>query len=223
MGGGMVTIDEGDDEKAIVASHARLIFRWSGALWSHAVEVHDGSEWFKLAESVEAGTEVENPGRVISPTYQEIHFQQDGDAVLALLVGQSGPHHFSASFRVAAEVGERQHMMIVKVDAADRCRSPVDRLASTYSIQLPVGSLVLATETLASWSFRNADSAMTAALSSSPEERGGQVSVMPMGARRSQAQVAASILAGQATHRLIYSWSIVGRLSEDVGPAGSRE
>ena len=56
-------------------------------------------------------------------------------SVQALLVGQSGPHHFSAVFTVA-ERGRRRSS--IEVDVADRCRAPVEALASTYLVDARV-------------------------------------------------------------------------------------
>ncbi len=78
-------------------------------------------------------TDLEEHNRVVSPAYQQIHLEQDKakGVVRAFLVGQSGPHHFSAAF----EVAERPHGAVIDVDVADRCRAPVEYLAATYAIE----------------------------------------------------------------------------------------
>ncbi len=72
--------------------------------------------------------------RVVSPAYQQLQFQEDGRAVQALLVGQSGPHHFSAVFAVEERDVSTAGRPRSTVDVADRCRGPVEALASTYTV-----------------------------------------------------------------------------------------
>ncbi len=85
-----------------------------------------------------SATDLEEHTRVVSPTYQQIHLEQDKakGVVRAFLVGQSGPHHFSAAF----EVAERPHGAVIDVDVADRCRAPVEYLAATYAVEPSPGT-----------------------------------------------------------------------------------
>ncbi len=101
--------------------------------------------------SIEGDPERDDPTRVISPAYQQLQFQTDGPKIIqALLVGQSGPHHFSAVFAME-EAGKPDHVLwpdgafggiYIGIDVADRCREPVDALASTYNVAATSSNLV---------------------------------------------------------------------------------
>lgn len=141
----MVTIDDGDEVRSIVTPELRLRFTRLGDRWTHALDIRPGP-WQTLAEAVEWVSADEDPTRVVSPTYQELHFQQDGAAVLALLVGQAGPHHFSASVRVTHRVyaqdkshdfGMEYSESCVEFDAADRCRAEVQSVECNYLVHEP--------------------------------------------------------------------------------------
>lgn len=131
----VIAIEEGGDRHAIVTSRLCLTFQWTVDRWSHALE------WpgVGAARSVESDPrrERDEPARVISPAYQQVGFQRDGARVQALLVGQAGAHHFAAAFTVQETGGAT----VVEVDVADRCRSDVSALASTYAISLTSSDL----------------------------------------------------------------------------------
>jgi hypothetical protein len=142
-----VTIEESDDERSIVTPELRLRFHWVGDRWAHAIDIRPGP-WQAAADSIEGGTEPGDPEGVGRPTYQEIHFQPDGDAVLALAVGRSGHHHISASFRVHHRAFEVPHFRIpnilqrrsvsrVEIDVADRCRAETPALEARYRVHAP--------------------------------------------------------------------------------------
>jgi len=126
-----VTIEESDEARSIVTPDLRLRFRRVGDRWTHAIDIRPGP-WLTVAEAVEWSAE--SPSAIASPTYQELHFQVDGDDVIAFTVGQSGSHHFSATFRVTFRAYRTRHFSMdsivqdrsesrVAVDVADRCRS----------------------------------------------------------------------------------------------------
>ena len=160
---GMVTIEESDDEKSIVTPGLRLRFRWVGDRWTHAIDLGPGPElddgwpwsinpkmgqWITIAEAIEWKFSPDEPGKVSSPVFQDLQFHQDENATYALLVGQAGPHHFSASFRVWDEFEARENRIDISnglegyfpsidIDIADRCALPLVELASTYQIHAP--------------------------------------------------------------------------------------
>lgn len=147
---GFVTIEESDDEKSIVTPDLRLRFRWTGDRWTHSIDLRpkttkpvvEAVEWLPVAEAVEW-----SPGdlpSIVRPTYQDLHLQPDGDDVLALTVGQAGPHHFSASFRIGFVANRSSHpsrpllfidgsTSTLEIDVADRCRF-VESLEACYYI-----------------------------------------------------------------------------------------
>ena len=86
----MIEIEEGDEEKSIVTPDLRLRFRWTGDRWTHTIALRVGP-WKTVATAIE-GSADDDLG-VSRPTFQDLHLQRDGDEVVALTVGQSGPHH----------------------------------------------------------------------------------------------------------------------------------
>lgn len=139
----MVTIEESDDEKSIVTPDLRLRFTWAQDRWTHAIEAGPGP-WKVIADSVE-GDDLR-----IRPAYQEVHFQEEGDDVLALAVGMLGSHLFSASFRVKFWTDRRPvfapsqdcSKSRIEVDVADRTRA-TDPVEALYQIHLETASLNL--------------------------------------------------------------------------------
>jgi hypothetical protein len=203
----MIEIVERDDERSVVSPTSRLIFRRDGKRWSHAIEV---AGFGSFAESVEADPSRDDPRRVVSPTYQELHFERRGHAVLALLVGQYGPHHFSAAIRVEEHEGDGPPGMSLLVDAADRCRSEVHALAATYVARTPIGMLRAATDRDISWDLRSAEVKLGVG-----GEGGSTVSLAESAGSASLAQIVAGIVPGRATHRLIYRWTVAACRASD--------
>src|SRR5579864_3678266 len=106
-----------DDLRAIVTPGLRLAFRWTGDRWTHALEGGPESGRSVLAQAVESN----DLSRVVSPAYQQFHSQRTPETIQAMLLGQAGPHHFSAVFTVR----ELPEGTDVAVDVADRCRAEV--------------------------------------------------------------------------------------------------
>lgn len=142
-----VTIEESDEERSIVTPELRLRFRWIGDRWAHAIDIRPGP-WQTAADSIEGGDGVVDPVAVGILTYQEIHFQREGDNVLALALGRTGPHHCSAAFRVSHRAWEQPHFRLkdilqqrsrslVEIDVADRCRIDAPILEARYQVHAP--------------------------------------------------------------------------------------
>lgn len=134
----MVTFQSSSGAETILASCFELRFRWYEDRWRHEIISTAQAESLPRISAVEAITDLEAHTRVVSPTYQQIHLEQDKakKVVRAFLVGQSGPHHFSAVF----EVANRPHGTVIDVDVADRCLLPVEYLAATYTIEPTSGT-----------------------------------------------------------------------------------
>ena len=133
----MVSYESSSGTATIVTSCFQLKFRYQEDHWRHEVVSEGDTASIPRLSSVEATTPQTDHGRVISPTYQQIHLDRtESGVVRALLVGQAGPHHFSASF----EVEEDPSGASVAVDVADRCHSPVLALAATYAVERSPGS-----------------------------------------------------------------------------------
>jgi hypothetical protein len=189
---------EEGDSRSIAAGSLRLAFRWTGHSWLHAVEHLDRDESIPrvLALSREGDVARDDPRRVVSPAYQQIHFQGEGPVVQALLVGQSGPHHVSAVFDFEEHArGE----VTIRVDVADRCREPVDALASTYVVGARSDALVEADPARAAWSFGPGRLTFAAI----PPAR---VALAEAGRLATSIQALAGPQPGAATRRYLYTW-----------------
>ncbi|MFI5454998.1 MAG: hypothetical protein ACHRXM_06060 [Isosphaerales bacterium] len=78
-----------------------------------------------------------DPSRVLNPVYQELvrhELPMDHDPGLCLLMtGSYLEHHFSAVFRLQRDPAMPSRI-VLDVDVADRCRTPVKKLAATYQV-----------------------------------------------------------------------------------------
>jgi hypothetical protein len=204
----MTDFEEGQDERAIVAPHLRVVFRRAGNRWTHTVDIRGPGPWSTLAEAVEWDPTRADPTRVVSPVFQEVHFQRDGEDALALLVGQSGSHHFSASFRVLQDLdGAEYPRSRVEVDVADRCRSGLTALASTYRVDGAVAGLLLGPGNASYVWEPNCAGSYDACLRMLPGVAIPARIALTEGHRGWQAQVEAEIDPTSKTQRFRYEWS----------------
>ncbi len=192
----MIRTEEADESRSIVVAGLRLEFRRLADRWTHALEIDADPGRRRLLQAVEGDADRDDPARVVSPTYQELHLQQDGSAVLALLVGQSGPHHFSAAFTVREEAGA----IVIEADVADRCRSGIAVLSCTYVVEATSGDLLDADTAQASWSLP--DLGRLAFEVVAP----GSLALAEGGRRGTQVQAGARITPDAQTHRCQYLW-----------------
>ena len=134
----MVLHESSSGLETIITSCFQLRFSWHEDRWRHEIVSTGPAESLPRVSAVEAFTDRDEHHRVVSPTYQQIHLEEDRarQIVRAFLVGQAGPHHFSAVF----EAAERPHGAVIDVDAADRCRTPVEYLAATYLVEPSSGA-----------------------------------------------------------------------------------
>jgi hypothetical protein len=146
-----VSFAEHEGEWEIWTPDLRLAFVRLGDRWTHRVDIGPGP-WQTLAEAVEWTTAAEDPLRVVSPVYQEVQVQRDGDEVVALALGQAGPHHFSLSARVSYGVYEARSekgllnaypRSLVVFDVADRCRAEVLAFECRYRVFNPPAVIYL--------------------------------------------------------------------------------
>jgi hypothetical protein len=183
-----------DDRWQIRAPGLVVEFRRLGDRWTHDVAVGPREAPAVVAVAVEADAGRDDPARVVSPTYQELDFERGTDRVGALLVGQAGPHHFSAAFAVWEDPGQ----VGVAVDVADRCRWPIDSLACTYRIDVCAAALLSADPGAIAWDLpggRLTFEAMTPA----------RVTLAEAGLR-TLVQAEARIDRNSHTQRCLYRW-----------------
>jgi len=139
----MISTERSENEWSIFTTDLRLRFTRLEDRWTHAIDVGPGP-WRVVAESVEWESADHSPS-AYGPTFQELQFQVKKDEVIALALGQAGPHHFSASFRVHRREWECDHFQdpsilqkrsqsFVVVDIADRCRTAVSPLEARYIV-----------------------------------------------------------------------------------------
>jgi hypothetical protein len=212
-----VELLERPDERLIVTPHLRLGFRWTGDRWTHVLEMPAVEPGRPFASVVEADPERHEPGRVLSPTYQDIQTARDGAALLLMALGRFGKHHFAATFRVElvpAPVEPGHPETHVAVDVADRCAAPVESLAATYTVHRPPGSLSWATEAGCGWTLDAAGA--TAVLEREPADSATRVVAAEAGRAACRAQVLAAARDAAGTHRLRYRWIV-----SDPGPTCS--
>jgi hypothetical protein len=182
----------------IEASGLRLRFLWLGHSWTHSIE-YQGAEsgtYRVLTLALEGDPERDDPARVVSPAYQQIHFQGEGSELQALLVGQSGPHHFSAVFSFDDRSGGD---VSIDVDVADRCQGLVEMLATTYIVDARSDELIEADPHGAAWDF---DPGRLTFAVVSP----ARFALAEAGRRSTQIQALADPESKSATRRLRYQW-----------------
>jgi hypothetical protein len=140
----MVEKVESESGWSLRTASLRLEFQWQRDRWIHILQLLGGERALPVASSFEHDPDRDEPTRVVSPTFQEIQFREDAPELF--LLGRSGPHHFSAV--VAVWDGDDTS---VEVDVADRCREPMESLASTYTVALTAGELRHADTAVVSW------------------------------------------------------------------------
>jgi hypothetical protein len=114
-----------------------------------------------------------------------------------MLVGQSGPHHFSAVFSFRIEPGSSA----VTVEVADRCLAPLQALASTFLVDLPSGNLADAGPSKVLWSLASPPGTLALAAGD-----GSQIALAEAGRRATRAQAHATVDPGRSTQHYVYQW-----------------
>jgi hypothetical protein len=201
--------DETDDRVVIRGSDAQVIFLRLGDRWIHHVS-------FGLRELTEAGLDElisseesdprqDDPTRVVSPVYQDLHrhtFAGDDDrGVCLLLTGRLFHHHFSAAVTVSTDP-DQEDAVIVDFDVADRCRAEVSSLAATYLVRLGSSELSDAGSQSIVWTGgRIGEGVLTL-----QSEAGAILALAEAGRQSTRAQALAHLAPDSFTHRLRYRW-----------------
>jgi hypothetical protein len=132
---------------ALVAREAdfQLVFEHRGDRWVHYLGAfldmamlpnHDPRMRFeadhaRIVSSVEDDSDRAPNDAVNSPTFQDLHHDKHGNAHRVFLIGQFAHHHFSAVF----DLREYPNHVELSADITDRCRDPLECVASTYCVK----------------------------------------------------------------------------------------
>lgn len=202
-----------DDRFVINGPGGRVTFVRTDERWTHHLALQTGpevgAEAIPLVSTVEAEPGREDPTWVLSPVYQELQRHEFiGDhirGVCVLLTGHMHQHHFSASVSLYRDQ-EVKESIVLEIDVADRCRTPVSALAATYLVCLGSSALADAGHHSIIWS----GSAQAAELGSRRLElrcdSSSSVALGEAGRNATRVQILASIDPTVFTHRLRYRW-----------------
>src|SRR5262245_37012311 len=207
--GPRIRFEQDDDRLVIYNQGLRLAFVRRAGRWVHHLALgefaEDLSESDQLISALECDPDRDDPTRVVSPVFQELHHHhvatEQGDGPCLLLTGHWFQHHFSASVTVSGDAGRPDSVMI-DFDIADRCRSTVSALAATYLVRLGSGDLADASPEGIQWSG-NALGAGRLAMACVPP---GTLALAESGRVATRVQALAAIEGSKSTHRLRYFW-----------------
>ena len=192
----MAELRDQGERRSISTENFCLEFEWTEDRWVHSLVQASRDPRRVFAWTLEGDPGRDDPARVVSPTYQQLHFQGERSAIQTLLVGQAGPHHFSAVF---AFEEDPDGSVRIGVDVADRCRHPTEALASTYTVGASSDELVEASPSAAVWDF----GAGRLTFSATPP---AQVALAEAGRRATQIQALAGADPLAPTRRYVYQW-----------------
>ena len=194
--------DQTDDQTDMCGRGLRIAFARAGAHWTHSL-VLPGEHGLEIARAVETDAERDDPGRVVSPVYQDIqrHRSAPGCGLCLLLTGTLHKHHFSAAISLGHDP-DRPDGTVLDVDVADRCRSPVEYLAATYTVGLDSGNLARAGPEAIAWDNVGAGAGGLEIEAVAPST----LVLAEAGRSATRVQVFTLIQPGSFTHRLHYRW-----------------
>lgn len=213
MPAGGFSWEESEDRLVIDTSGARVTFLRQNDRWTHEIVFsHEpgtstpaGTFW--LVKSQECGPDHADPGRIVSPVYQEIHPHElpgdDFGAFRVLLTGRVFEHYFSAAVSVIRDPQEPS-FGVLEFDVADRCRIPVQVLAATYLVNAGSSELVTAGPQGIVWTGL-VPGVQTTWLEVSCDPP-STLAMAEAGRQATRVQTLAAIHPGLFTHRLAYRW-----------------
>jgi hypothetical protein len=199
--------DQSEDRADMCGPGLLIAFVRTGVLWTHSLVV-PGAAGFEIARAVETDRERDDPGRIVSPVYQDIqrHASAPGSGLCLLLTGTLYKHHFSAAISLGHDP-DRPDGMMLDVDVADRCRSAVENLAATYTVGLDSGKLARAGPEAIAWDKFGAGEGGLEIEAVAPST----LVLAEAGRSATRVQVLAAIQPGGFTHRLHYRWRWTSR------------
>lgn len=197
-----VDIEVCDEYSAMTTERFRVYFQWAADRWCHTLDLRLNDSWTPVARSVEGNSERDGNERVVSPAFQQLQIQHAGAGAQALLVGQSGPHHFSGVFQVR----ELDGAVVAEVDIVDRCRAVVTALASTYRVELDSGALEHADSSGIIWHRPEWGNRRLLFLPWGPKETPARIALAEAGRGAMQVQAELAINEPGPTQRWFYQW-----------------
>ena len=187
---------------ALGSSSLRLMLRWLDDRWSHAFELEGAG----IVRAIEP--KPDESARFATPVFQQATLSTDGDAdFLALLVGQKGRHHSSATFHID-QPGDGT--VAVSVDLA-LCATRLDAaesfsLASIYLVETTSSELVEASDSRIVWSLRGRAGRLT--LDATSDDLATTTLALTEGGRRATlVQAIARFDPSSLTQRSRYRWT----------------
>ncbi|APW63870.1 hypothetical protein [Paludisphaera borealis] len=201
--------DESDDRVVIRGPETQVTFLRLGDRWIHHVSFgrRDSSDAAldELVSSEESDPRQDDPARVVSPVYQDLHRHtfagDEGRGVCLLLTGRLFHHHFSAAVTVSTDP-DREDAVIIDFDVADRCRAEVSSLAATYLVRLGSSELRDADSQSIVWTGRQLGEGVLTLQS----DAGAILALAEAGRQSTRAQALARLAPDSFTHRLRYRW-----------------
>ncbi len=202
---------EDDDRWAITTRCLRLPFTWNEDRWRHLFVIGSGGGRRSFADSLEQPPNLQDSFQIVSPVFQDIEFQREANgSITALLVGQHGPHHFSASFRVTAWENPGMYITTVEVDVADRCKAPISALCSSYQVHGPNTVLLGEDHSAIRWTAEPDDYGVELTVDNRTPDSSDPRPSLNLGEKGRAgvlAQIVAPIVGNHLTHRWSYLWT----------------
>ncbi|GIW87137.1 MAG: hypothetical protein KatS3mg108_1461 [Isosphaeraceae bacterium] len=140
--------------RAIVGRDVRLVFTWLDDRWGHTLQFGTADPMILLAsqEDTPADLPADAPTR---PVYQQLHFQQADNGCLALLVGQAGHDHFSASIHFTEHDGGATSIDFDIAGRHTRRDMPASGLTTAYVVALSPSDVEEASHRVVRWASHN--------------------------------------------------------------------
>jgi hypothetical protein len=199
--------DQSEDRADLAGLGMRLAFARAGAVWTHGLFV-TGKDEIEVVRAVESDPDRDDPGRVVSPVYQDVQRHQgvDGSSLCLLATGTLYQHHFSAVITLGVD-RDRPAGVVLEIDVADRCRRAVEILAATYTVRLDSGALAAAGTEAIAWDITRGTAGRLEIEAVAPST----LVLAEAGRSATRVQVLAALQPGSFTHRLHYRWRWASR------------
>jgi len=135
----MPKIETSSGLQTIITSCFHYQFRWMADHWKQEIVSVGGCQVIPRIWSIEGLISHDGGLRPASPAFQRLNIEQgQADVAVAHLDGQSGSHHYAASYHFE----EHPEGVVVAIDVEDRCPEADQPLTATYLIESSVGHLV---------------------------------------------------------------------------------